>query len=421
MNNNEHKNDTEKENYREIENLVKSLYEGLNNLKIPQKAKQKIIEEINNLRSFTVDARPARIAIVGRRGAGKSSLINAIFSEARAEIGDVKAKTGKGKWHSYQSEFGELDILDTRGLGEADNPEEEYSENTAIEEVKASIREKCPDAILFLSKAKEVSARIDEDLVQLLELKKTIAKEHNYDVPIVGVVTQVDELSPKSIDKPPFDNDVKQKNISEAMDVLSDKLNSIISSPVKVIPICCYVEFEGKEIVYDIRWNVDKLIEYLIDQLPNEAQLIFAKLSKVKNAQKKVARKIGASVAGITGLIGANPIPIADLPIITGLQTTMIISIALIGGKKVDKKGVGEFLSALGVNVAAGLALREVARQLVKLIPVAGGAVSGAVAAAGTYALCESAIAYFIDKEPIKEVKENYRKNLNADGNEDVS
>lgn len=274
---------------------------------------------------------------------------------------------------------------------------------------------------MFLSKAKEVSARIDEDLAQLLELKKTIAKEHNYDVPIVGIVTQVDELSPKSVDKPPFDNEAKQKNISEAMDVLSEKLNSIISSPVKVIPICCYIEFEGEEIVYDIRWNVDKLIEYLIDKLPNEAQLIFAKLTKVKNAQKKVARKIGASVAGITGLIGANPIPIADLPVITGLQTTMIISIALIGGNKVDKKGVGEFLGALGVNVAAGFALREAARQLVKLIPVAGGAVSGAVAAAGTYALCESAIAYFIDKEPIKVVKENYRKNLEKDENEEVN
>lgn len=412
--NNKHGNDGEQQNYNEIENLIKSLYESLNNLKIPQKAKQKIIEEINNLRSFTVDARPARIAIVGRRGAGKSSLINAIFSEFRAEIGDVKAKTGKGKWHSYKSEFGGLDILDTRGLGEADNPDEEYSEDTAIEEVKASIREKCPDAILFLSKAKEVSARIDEDLMQLLELKKTIAKEHNYDIPIVGVVTQVDELSPKSIDKPPFDNVVKQKNISEAMEVLSDKLNSIISSPVKVIPICCYVEFEENEIAYDIRWNVNELVGYLIDQLPNEAQLIFAKLSKVKAAQKKVARKIGASVTGITGLVGGNPIPIADLPIITGLQTTMVISIALIGGKKVDKKGVSEFLGALGVNVATGFALREVARQLVKLIPVAGGAVSGAVAAAGTYALSESAIAYFIDKESIKVVKENYKKNMDV-------
>lgn len=420
MNNQENLNKEEQAKNNEIESLIKSLYDSLNNLKIPQKAKQKINEEINKLKSFTLDARPARIAIIGRRGAGKSSLINAIFSESRAEIGDVKAKTGKGKWHSYQSEFGELDILDTRGLGEADNPEEDYSEKTAIEEVKASIREKCPDAILFLSKAKEVSARIDEDLAQLQELKKTIFKEHNYDVPIVGVVTQVDELSPKSVDKPPFKNDVKQKNINEAMEVLSEKLNSIISSPVKVIPVCCYIEFEGKEVVYDIRWNVDKLIEYLIDKLPNEAQLILAKLSKVKTAQKKVARKIGASVAGITGLIGANPIPVADLPVITGLQTTMIMSIALIGGKKVDRKGVVEFLGALGVNVAAGFALREAARQLVKLIPIAGGAVSGAVAAAGTLALCESAIAYFIDKEPITVVKENYRKNLNTDGNEEV-
>ena len=67
----------------------------------------------------------------------------------RAEIGDVKARTGIGKWHTYRSNSGDLEILDTRGLGEADQPEEEISKVSAIEEVQASIKENCPDVILF--------------------------------------------------------------------------------------------------------------------------------------------------------------------------------------------------------------------------------------------------------------------------------
>lgn len=399
--------------YQQINDLLNTIYGALLDSKLPKNIKNRIEAELDQLKAFTVDARPARIAIVGRRGAGKSSLINAIFSEKRAEIGDVKARTGSGEWHTYRSESGDLEILDTRGLGETDDPEELFFKETAIEEVKVSIKERCPDVILFLAKAKEVSARIDEDLVQLLELRKAIETHHQYQVPIIGVVTQVDELSPKSVDTPPFDHPIKQENITESLDVLATKLRDTVSVPVTVIPICSYLEFENNEIIFDIRWNIDVLLDYLIEQLPNEAQVIFAKLSKIKSVQKKVARRIGASVAGATGVIGANPIPVADMPIITGMQTTMVISIALLAGKKIDKKGVIEFFGVLGVNVATGFALRQIARQLVKFIPVAGSVISGGIATAGTYALSEAAIAYFIEEKSVDRVKETYTKVFN--------
>ena len=410
-----HKEDIQHE---QMDDLLKFIYDILPESKLSKKVKDKLIMELEKLKAFALDARPARIAIVGRRGAGKSSLINAIFGEMRAEIGDVKARTGMGKWHTYQSDSGNLEILDTRGLGEADKPEEESLEKSAIEEVKASIIEKCPDVILFLCKAKEVSARIDEDLSQLLELKETIQAEHDYDVPIIGVVTQVDELSPKSADKPPFDHPVKQKNIADATDVLSVKLRDKVSNPVKVIPVCCYVEFEGNEIVYDIRWNIDYLVDYLIEQLPNEAQMILARLSKKKSIQKKLARRIGSSIAGATGLVGVSPIPGADLPIVTGLQMMMVTTIARISGNKTDKRTVIKFFSALGLNVGAGFAFRQLARQLVKVIPVAGNAISGVVASAGTYALCEASIAYFIDEYSIENVKETYKNIFKSKKNE---
>src|SRR5690625_4255644 len=226
--------------YKHMEDLFKFILNNVDKTKDSSKNKLKIKEEISSLRSFVVGARPARLAIVGRRGAGKSSLINAFFGELKAEVGDYKSKTGAGKWYLFENELGGIDILDTRGLGESHAPDEEVITTSPLEEVKHSITEKCPDVLLFLCKAKEVGSRIDEDLKQLLQLKKDIFELHNYDVPIVGIVTQVDELAPVSVSEPPFDDEKKQENIEATVHMLESKLRDIIAIPVTVIPICSY-------------------------------------------------------------------------------------------------------------------------------------------------------------------------------------
>lgn len=395
-----------------MKDLFEFILSNVKRSKISKKNKQLIIGEINKLQAFVLDARPARIAIVGRRGAGKSSLINAIFGELRAEVGDTKSQTGIGTWYSFINDLGGIDILDTRGLGEGTSPTEAVQTKSPMEEITQAIREKCPDVMLFLCKAKEVDARLDEDLRQLLKVKQTVLELHAYDVPIVGIVTQVDELAPLSDVEPPFNHPQKLANISETVNLLEKRIAEVISSPVKVIPVSAYLEFEKGKIVFDRRWNIDVLLEYLMTELPREAQVILAKLAKVKTVQKKLSRKIARSVMGITGLIGASPIPIADMPVITGLQLSMIGTIAMIGGHKLERKSIIQFVTAMGVNVGTGFALREVARQLVKVIPGAGNIISGTIATAGTFALSEAAIAYFIEHKSETEAKQIFEQEM---------
>lgn len=396
----------------QMNDLFQFILKNVDKSKVSGKNKQKIRDEIHGLQSFVVGARPARIAIVGRRGAGKSSLINAIFGELKADVGDYKSQTGSGKWYLFENELGGIDILDTRGLGESHDPDEATLTTSPLEEVTVSIRDKCPDVILFLCKGKEVGARLDEDLAQLLQLKKTIRQEHDYAVPIVGIVTQVDELAPVSNSEPPFNHPRKAENIQATVDLLKVKITEVMAEPVNVIPVSAYMEFEDGEVVYDRRWNIDVLLDYLLTELPKEAQVIIAKISKVKSVQKKLARTIGKSVMTVTGLIGATPVPMADLPVITGLQVSMIGTIAMISGKKLSRRTIIEFLGAMGVNVGVGVALRGISRQLVKVFPVAGNVISGTIASAGTYALCEAAIAYFIESKSTEEAKYIFQEQM---------
>lgn len=102
----------------------------------------------------------------------------------------------------------------------------------------------------------------------------------------------------------------------------------------------------------------------------------------------------------------------ADMPVITGLQLSMIGSVAMIGGEKLNRKSMVRFLGAMGVNVGVGFALRTISRQLVKIFPGAGSIISGTIASAGTLALCEAAITYFIDRKSEEEAKVVYERQL---------
>ncbi len=91
-------------------------------------------------------------------------------------------------------------------------------------------------------------------------------------------------------------------------------------------------------------------------------------------------------------LIGAVTIvPGVDMPVLTLNQARLVLRIAHAYGHEIDRERAAELLGVVG----AGLGFRAVARQLLDLVPVAGWAVKGAVAYAGTRAVGEAAVRYF--------------------------
>lgn len=377
--------------------------------RLPEAQNRSSKNELVILKELLMDARPPKLMILGRRGAGKSSLINAIFGEKMAAVGSVLSETGRPTWYTYPSPRGEMKILDTRGLGDRTRPEAANFQD-ALDEIRAVLSDEWPDALLFLCKAKDVDSHIAQDITNIEEVRKFIAEKHRYQVPIVAVVTQVDELDPKRVE-PPYDHETKRRNIETAVRTIEEALTEKGIALARVIPVSTYAEYEGGERIYDNYWNIDVLVDYLVEILPRSAQVQMARLTRLRAVQEKLARKLTAAAAAVSGGIAATPIPVADIVPLTALQIGLIMGIAYVSGREMSKTAAREFLVALGANVGAAFVLREGARALAKFVfPGAGSAVSAGVAFAGTWGIGEAAIAYFIENRPIEEAKERFRR-----------
>jgi uncharacterized protein (DUF697 family) len=96
------------------------------------------------------------------------------------------------------------------------------------------------------------------------------------------------------------------------------------------------------------------------------------------------------SFARKNGVIGAAVfVPGADLPVLALNQVRMLLRLDQAYGLDLDPR---ERLPEVAATIGAGMGMRAVARELLDLVPVAGWAVKGAVAYAGTKALGEAAI-----------------------------
>lgn len=267
---------------------------------------------------------------------------------------------------------------------------------------------------------------------------------HQRELRIIGVVTQCDLLDPSYIHQLPTDNTRKNRNIETAVFDLTRHISSrehLGKNLVQVIPISACAEYlvDGT-LEPDFRWNINRLLELLIGQIPREAQNDIVRLAKIKKYQDSVARTIVYSRRDAAGVLAAAPIPIPNSLIVGLMQVSMVAEIIYISGEDFSFASVGNFLANLGVKgsagfVAGGLAggfadfswenlpgltgqyLPELVAEglpeylavdLLKCLPGIGAMIAGWGAAKATENVGEAAIAYFIDKTPIEEVKQKF-------------
>ena len=104
-----------------------------------------------------------------------------------------------------------------------------------------------------------------------------------------------------------------------------------------------------------------------------------------------VTRRLVRQATVLAALLGAEPIPLLDVPLQLAAQVRMVMRL----GELYDRPGVDRSSKELVATVLVGVGLRYVAQQAAKLLPVLGWALSGLLAAASTWLLGQSAVAYF--------------------------
>ena len=273
--------------------------------------------------------------------------------EILASLGAQELETGGSDngWRSYRvAARGEIQILDAR-------------QDVPQEHVQSGLDRQHPDAILFL----ESPDTCDKDW------KTSVSRGALVEAPVIA-------LSSGSA--------FRLQAMLAAEPALARRVPRALSSDD---PAC---------------------VEAICAALPLPAQLEFARLTNARRAQAHIAGSLLKSFSAVCGVIGVQPIPLADMPILTTLQTLMVGMIIHTTGRPFSARLVAEFLGALGFNIGAGLALREGARAVVRIVPIWGNAVSGFIAGAGTYAIGKAAIAYFIEETPINETRRIFRSLL---------
>ncbi|MCD7100710.1 YcjF family protein [Pseudoclavibacter sp. 13-3] len=305
------------------------------------------------------DARLPRynLAVIGATGAGKSTLINAVFGEDLAATGVGAPVTQQVSL--YTNDEGTLGLYDFTGVESFDHLRDVVRafKKTYAERAKA---DEPIHGIWFCVKAAD--RRFDQTQRRLVEDLAAL------DVPVFLVLTQTPWKAGIG-----FPADVQQ-----FVDYLTSlQLPIETGSPVPVAAVDD--PFAGTQ-----AFGLEHLVEVSLQAAPKGVGPALAAAQDISTDVKRGAARRVIALASTTATgIGAIPIPVADAVPLMAVQVGMLRRIASIYGISLTKQAT----VALVAQLAGALAGKTLATSLLKLVPGAGWVITGAVAGGITTAL----------------------------------
>ena len=223
-----------------------------------------------------VEQRPVNILLVGRTGAGKSSLINTLFQAERAAV-DVLPSTDEIQSYRWGLP-GQFSTTDSESLTLWDTP---GYEQVAGGDLRSQVIEYATEAdlLLLVTPALDPALQMDVDFLQ--EMRAEVN-----DLPVIAVVSQVDKLRPIREWSPPYHwrtgSWPKETAIREAVGYRAEQLGEICQ---QVLPLVARQPDRAA-------WGDDELAEALVNAISPAKQLRLTRFLRSRTLRATAAAKI---------------------------------------------------------------------------------------------------------------------------------
>jgi uncharacterized protein (DUF697 family) len=293
------------------------------------------------------------LAIFGKTGVGKSTLINAVFGEDVAPTGIGEPVTTEN--HLYLHRAGFLGLLDTRGL------EIGQDTDTLIAELGAYIRRMranpLPEQIHVAWYCVRATDRRFEDTEA-----EFIRRLHELGLPVVAVLTQV----------PSLDGAHHGDAVTLADHIAGLGLPIVGGRPILVMA-------KGDDFTKQVEHGLKDLLDATFRVAPEGVEFALAAAQKIDLGRKRKQANDAVRLAAALALtVGAIPIPVADAGPLVTIQLGMMATVAAIYGVKLETAT----LAATVATTVAATAGKSAVLSLLKLVPGAGTLVGGTISAA---------------------------------------
>jgi uncharacterized protein (DUF697 family) len=351
--------------------------------RLPSRIRNAVLSELTPLKQLFLQQRPPRFLFAGSANVPAGKIVSALFGSTEFAAPDAAAPLSR--WFEVDfPERGKISIIDVRGIVDS-----------AAIHARDELKYRAAD-VIFLIRDEQIAQEGREfaDLNSYLNWNETLESDRKI---IEIVVPPLEMIAPR--DHNAFgaarDNGVARSSLAR---------HGAFLETLRLVPVDNGRAFELPPA------EARRLMSILARELPNEARMEMIRISRDREAQREVAQLLVKSTTAVCTAIGAQPIPLADLPILTSLQLTMVSGIMYVSGRERSLRASAEFAGALGANVGAAMLLREGARAVLKFFPGWGNVVCGLVAGSGTYAIGRAATAYFIEGVSLKDARRTYLK-----------
>jgi len=336
--------------------------------RLPSKIQKAVLSELTPLKELFLQQRPPRFLLIGSSTMPMPRIVNALFSPDAREQMNV-AVMPVHRWVDWDiSGHGTISVLDARD-----------ADASAAAQVEDDLKRQPPDIVFVFDdgepKIEKASGHNSTELALRVQPDFGGGLGH---AKVIGIS---------------FGSEVRTAQFEEAL-----KAQSALRG--RLLKVIALGDLHGAE--------TRGLLSLLARELPNQSKIEIIRISRDREAQQHVAQMLIKSTTAICTAIGAQPIPLADMPILTSLQVVMVSGIMYVSGRERSLRAATEFITALGANVGAGMLLREGARAILKFFPGWGNIVCGMIAGAGTYAIGRAATAFFIGGVSLRDARRKY-------------